>query len=33
MARHYLSLGDNLIPGFIEQNQLETLIDQARNSE
>jgi len=27
MARHYLSLGGNLIPGFIEQNQLETLVD------
>ena len=26
-------IGDNLVPGFIERNQLETLVDQARNRE
>ena len=25
-------IGDNLVPGFVEQNQLETLVDQARDS-
>ena len=26
-------IGDNLVPGFVEQNQLETLVNQARDSD